>query len=797
MSTTLRLPDLRGPRPVPSASGWLARASAGVSVPSLEDARTCAGYEAPLAGEPCELGVLRWNLPPEPVLVALGSEPLSLRAELSLGWPEVLGEPVLRLTANLGGVPFERDVVGRLVGPCRTFAVFEGALTSTDVDAVYEVAIVGARSARQTITLKLLDPPSAVFPRDPCALTLSPTSRSVMVDAPGLTRPRPPLLAVDATGCVVPAWAVSDRGWALVPRDDDANVVELRVRPSGGVIAALSPGAPIRDAIFWGSSVAVLTASAVHLFALDGCSVDSPIASAVADGVALGVDDDVLVVVQASSPNVRLFRRDGSELAPPAVYPGRDWYAIRRSAALLFDSEKCAFLVDPSLATGGCCTSTPRELTTDEAALFRFVSDLPDLRRRLAFPTEGTVVLGPAAPEDLLDANVPGTAWHRVSLFGEIPTGCAIAIETRAVDELLAPPVWSRGVVVGPSSSVPFQSPADERVVAGDAMVLAPPGRFLFMRLRLLGNGVSTPRVESIEVERPRTGIARYLPRVFQDSTPDDDFLRRWLALFEATGFDGVASRMDAYPELFTGGHAPERLLPFLARWLELPVFDSILAEPDRLRRILTAAPEIARLRGTRDGLALIVRLYTDVVVRVREPFGAPFVLGAGMELDGVVGPVLGCTTRLPAGCSPTDLGEATLGCTVLSECDERTGDIPHTFEVLVAARDLCSSERTGLIRALVDAEKPAHTRYCIVPLAPAGFVVGAASVVGQDVSSAYEGSTRDPATFGIALGNGPPRSAPIGMGLVLGRDSRLVARPGQPQFTVDATVGRTTRVGA
>jgi hypothetical protein len=238
-------------------------------------------------------------------------------------------------------------------------------------------------------------------------------------------------------------------------------------------------------------------------------------------------------------------------------------------------------------------------------------------------------------------------------------------------------------------------------------------------------------------------------------------------------------------------------MLPFLARWLDLPLFPSITEDTERLRRILVAAPEIARLRGTRDGLALIVRLYTDVVIRIREPSSPPFVLGAGVSLGGMTGPVLGCTTRLPSGCSPTDLGEATLGCTVLSECDERTGDVPHSFEVLVAAHDLCSTERTGLIQALLDHEKPAHTRYCIVPLAPAGWVVGVASVVGQAVSASYDGALRDGSTFGIALGNGPPRSAPIGMGLVLGRGSRLTGASGQPGFRVDASVGRTTRVGA
>src|SRR5690606_9527278 len=127
----------------------------------------------------------------------------------------------------------------------------------------------------------------------------------------------------------------------------------------------------------------------------------------------------------------------------------------------------------------------------------------------------------------------------------------------------------------------------------------------------------------------------------------------------------------------------------------------------------------------------------------------------------------------------------------------ERLGGFPAEFDVLVAARDVCSSETLGLLKLLVDTEKPAHTRYRIVKLAPAGFVVGTGSIVGQDVRAAWDPKVRDEATYGIALGNGPPRSAPIGRGLVLGHGSRLAPQRGQPRFRVGAQVGRTTRVGA
>ena len=105
-----------------------------------------------------------------------------------------------------------------------------------------------------------------------------------------------------------------------------------------------------------------------------------------------------------------------------------------------------------------------------------------------------------------------------------------------------------------------------------------------------------------------------------------------------------------------------------------MPTPEIVLRDPARLRRVLVAAPEIARLRGTARGIELTIRVYTDVVARVREPsrVTTPFVLGVAS--GGAPGTVLGCTTRLSTEPGPTDLGEAVLGRSYLLECDERSG---------------------------------------------------------------------------------------------------------------------------
>jgi hypothetical protein len=166
-------------------------------------------------------------------------------------------------------------------------------------------------------------------------------------------------------------------------------------------------------------------------------------------------------------------------------------------------------------------------------------------------------------------------------------------------------------------------------------------------------------------------------------------------------------------------------------------------------------------------------------------------VLGGGPRR----GPVLGCDTALTAEPPPTYLGDATLGCTHLLEGEERSGTVPAFFEVLAPAGALCSSEVRSLIELLIEREKPVHTRHALRAVAPAGWVVGVASTVGQAIAETFDRRTLDPATYGIAIGNGPPRPAPIGEGFTLGRDSRLATPAGQPALRLPASVGRTTRV--
>ncbi|MBX3252077.1 MAG: hypothetical protein KF901_33185, partial [Myxococcales bacterium] len=726
MTDVLRLPDLRGPRAAPGVSGWCAvDVAPSVHVPSLDQARRCA--DAPVDPRRCEAQPIAFDLDDAAVLVRIPAAGATVTVTLAAPWldepPTLIVEPVL------GGAPTR--AAGVLLGGGLRVA-YRGAIPAALPAGEYRFFVEGFEGIARSFRIAS-GPVTMLEPTESCAITLVPTITLAVAQGPTTgALPRPPLLAVDPrTGALVAAWSVNGRGQRLVPSGAD---VELQ-GSSGTPMATLTAAGGVRDALFAFGGVLVLSPTAVYRFDLDGRADPAPLVTDSSDAIALAHVDprrpegDILIVQRGtSSPagtkNVRRVRPDGTELAPPELFDGRGWYAAHRSAAFTFDPTTCAFAVDPARVSIDCCRAPARLLSEAEARLFSFVADLRQLRQRRSYLTGGvaTVTLGPRAPEDPLDAGRPDTEWHRVRVHGELPPGCTLELETRTSNDLLAgdprvPGGWSKVAMATSGSEVPVASPGDPRPLAADYLVLAAAGRYLWMRFSLGSDGVSTPRITSLEVERPRVGIARFLPRVYQDSTPEDDFLRRFLALFETTTLDGVAARLDAYPELFDPRTAPEPMLPYLAAWLEMPTPEIVLADPTRLRRALIAAPEIARYRGTARGIELIIRAYTDVVARVRESFrlGQPFVLGVGATLSSAsastgastgtstgtstgsvhtwTGTVLGCGTRLSDEPGPTDLDEATLGCTYLLECDERSGVRPAEFEVLVNAWDVCSSE--------------------------------------------------------------------------------------------------------
>ena len=141
---------------------------------------------------------------------------------------------------------------------------------------------------------------------------------------------------------------------------------------------------------------------------------------------------------------------------------------------------------------------------------------------------------------------------------------------------------------------------------AGEALILAPPGRYAWLRLTLTGDGAASPQVRAIDVEYPRISLRRYLPAAFGADAASADFADRMLALFD-TGLRDIEGKIDRQAAWFDPRSAPAGagggpdFLSWLAAWVGIS-FDRRWPEARR-RTLLRLAGRLFACRGTPRGL--------------------------------------------------------------------------------------------------------------------------------------------------------------------------------------------------
>jgi phage tail-like protein len=216
------------------------------------------------------------------------------------------------------------------------------------------------------------------------------------------------------------------------------------------------------------------------------------------------------------------------------------------------------------------------------------------------------------------------------------------------------------------------------------------------------------------------------LPAIFRESSEDDpEFLGRFLLAFEhvLTGvgeadrpgleetLDGIADpatgelRLAGVYRYFEPGpkapeeqRAPAEFLEWLSGWVAL----TLRADLDELRQrdFIARAASLYRLRGTKRGLEEILRIYTRLGVSVEELQGRMQVAVSRLGKDSFLG-----------------------------------GGAPHFFRVIVRLATTSPAEisyQRQVVRAIVDAEKPAHTHYVLEVETPS-LQIGVHSTVGVD----------------------------------------------------------------
>lgn len=345
------------------------------------------------------------------------------------------------------------------------------------------------------------------------------------------------------------------------------------------------------------------------------------------------------------------------------------------------------------------------------------------------YVARGQLLSGP------IDSGKPGCRWHRVRIDADLPQATTLALAVATADSPGTAPQAAPG---GDPDWQDFPTgaphPLDWQEVPGgvlDFLVERPPGRYLFLRLRLAGDGSATPLVRRIRLDFPRSTSLEFLPPVYRDSPQAEDFSERFLALFDAA-IGELDEAIERFPALLDSAHVPDQVLPWLGGFLDL-AFDPAW-EAARRRAILAALPRLYPLRGTVAGLRMAIRLVFDVDPAIEEV--------AGERMWGALGrgTVLRAVRLFGKSRARLRLGNSPLGAAPLRSYGDPDGDPlaagAYRFRVLVPAASLGDGIGLERLRRLVDSQKPAHT-LATVRQGGSGFVVGTWSGVGIDTAFA------------------------------------------------------------
>jgi phage tail-like protein len=657
----------------------------------------------------------------------------------------------------------------RLVGSGRTLTEASGTFgglvppSNVAVDADCSIWLLDRANGR----LKRFDPCTCKFVILPCTSGKGRGARQ-LVEPGGIAACESNLLVVD-TGAEATSSSPAAPGRVLAFARRSFALRAIWQPPSGAVLA---PWHPVAIACDWRGRALVADPAngAIHVFDRSGSWRAAWTGLGAVAAIAVDRCERIYVLVPGAS-EVRILNGAGKEIGKASEV---------EAVAPCFAPTVVVNDPDGRINLSALC---PDVGWLDQAGEPTAAPVLP----MPGFATTGTWQTG------ALDSLIARCQWHRIVVDAQIPARTGITFSTYTSEVEQPPDIITSLPALAWTAIPPINAAANE------ALILSPPGRFLWLRATLSGRGHETPRLKRVEVEYPRISLRRYLPAAFATDAVSGDFTDRLLAIFDQ-GFRSVEAAVDNEARFFDVRSAPARstmphtpdMLSWLASWIGV-AFDRTWPE-QRRRRFLSAAARLFACRGTLPGLrgTLLAYLGLDALTCGRMPASCgprcapapepwsppPFILehwkirrwlflGGGRLGDAAVlwgekllrGSLLGDTAQL--GVSKLDNTRDPVRAPFQANA--------FTFTVFLPARFGRTARDRAAVGRMLAAETPAHVRAILLFVEPRMRIGTQASIGFDSVIACW------------------PDSA-LGRATVLG--------PGDPINPVPR-IGRTSRVGA
>lgn len=329
-----------------------------------------------------------------------------------------------------------------------------------------------------------------------------------------------------------------------------------------------------------------------------------------------------------------------------------------------------------------------------------------------------------------VDSGIPRCQWHRVRIDGNLPPGTSVSVSVSS-HELESPQPQGVSATGWESFKPGIPHPNDwHEGLNGsqDFLIQQPPGRYLFVRIRMSSDGMNTPVIQRIRLDFPRQSSMKHLPYIYRENPKAEEFSERFLSLFDAY-LEDIDAIIERLPALLDVGGVPDSVLPWLGRFLDVAIDPAW--EVDRQRRILQAIPQLYRRRGTTAGLRQTIKLLFDFDPVIQE-------LPLERSWGAVGDTVLSGGTRLFGRSSwRFMLGRSGLGRAPIRSYGNPDRD-PFTataFRFRVLVPDYLDEKDMIRLSQLIENLKPAHTVVSVEQghsgiLSGTGFTVGIDTLV-------------------------------------------------------------------
>lgn len=598
-----------------------------------------------------------------------------------------------------------------------------------------------------------------------------------------LDRKRHRLLVLDRCDCAFVEWPCLRANDLRLPAEVEAiatvcgqllliapglhRIIVLNAR--SGALRGVWPGPQLTDGQPWTPTDAVATCDrrivvadpangALHVLTPHGRALDVITGLGAVRSLAIDCDDRVYATIDGAD-EVAVVDLASKRIEGLATRPGE--------VAMRFACLPIAVYADGAIDIAALCMPPRDEPVPIDASGAPLSSTYADAQP--VYPKAGTWMSA------ALDSEIAACVWDRIVVGGHLARDARIEIATLSAETVLADDELADPQAPWRSAGL-WRSDATIGCGSSDFMLRSPPGRYLWLRLRLAGTPAESPRVDCVQLDFPRISLRRYLPAIFGAEPIAAEFTDRWLAIFdrglrdiegeiddEAALFDPLSA--PAYPEVARG----RDFLTFLSTWVGVTLVAAFPLE--RRRRFLAAAPRLYPWRGTVRGLRDMVRLFlgldrwvafepceTACVPCVTGERLAPcwqpprlvlehFKLRRWLALDHarlsdaakLWGARIVNRSRLESRTSLLAGGAsdgAQVGVTQLKTSQDPYRDpfhvYAHKLSIFVPAGCVRKPAVARALEALIDAERPAHVEAHLVLVEPR-FRVGVQSMLGLD----------------------------------------------------------------